>query len=112
MIEDRIPFGNHNQFIQQLALMGFEQSHILTGPKIPYRHITNEYEINKIIYSHGVQELGLTQVRILLDRNKRAGWCADILLEEQELLVRWLQGGKPMKPTSSYLPIFGGRHGK
>ena len=112
MIEDRILLKDPNQLIQQIALMGLEQNHILTGSKIPYQHIINGSEIDQIIHSHGIQELGLTQIRIVPNRELRAGWCADIHLEEQKFLIRWLQGGQYLEKKSSFLPIFGGRHGK
>lgn len=111
MVKDRILLKDPNQFIEELALMGLEQSHILSGSKIPYQHIVNGHEIDKIIHSHGIQELGLTQIRILQDEHNKVGWCADIHLHEQTMRVRWIQGGEPLR-SSSFLPIFGGRHGK
>ena len=116
MIIDKISFENpltpfeiDTQFIKRLTLMGLEQSHLFKGPWIDYRHIANSNELDKIIHSHGLQELGLTQIRLLIDKDKRAGWCADIYLKEEELLVRWVQGGQPLGPTSTLMPIFGGR---
>lgn len=104
-------FGDQNQFIQQLALMGLE-NHLLTGPKVDRRLITNSHELQNLIHSHGLQELGLTQIRILKNQSEKVGWCADVHLAEQTVLVKWVQGGQTLNPFTPYLDIFGGNHGK
>ncbi len=107
LITKTIPSSN-NQFIKEVTEFALKHKELFSAPKLAPKFYESSGQIvpweplfpndlaSFLTEQNGLEQLGITQVRILTNDDLRHGWSIDIDLSTQFHRLNWVQGGKAL----------------